>query len=376
MQTAQLRRFLERDPDNVAMACELAEALIAQSAADEAFAALGALPASGQAKPEVRFLQARCALVAGRYPDAAAGYASLLADGHDALGIHHDHVYALLCARSLDQASEALALAILRHGVRAELLVLKARIEAMRGACRDAVTSAEAALAIDPVNATAAGIMALALHDDGDHPAAEAVAEAALKLDPQQHEALLVSAAGMRRRGEIDAVGHAYERILSRHPRSARALAGYAETVLRRGDFAGAEALLHDAARYMPDHIGTWHALAWAQLLQGRHAAAEISYRHAYAIDRNFGDTHGGLALTAVLRGEHAAAEASIQRALRLDPRAMTARCAQALLADAQGDTVRANALLEAILNDAGGHEVPAREFAAAMKSLLTTRAG
>src|SRR3546814_7885060 len=116
----------------------------------------------------------------------------------------------------------------------------------------------------------------------------------------------------------------------------------------------------------MPDHIGTWHALAWTQLLLGDIDAAEASYRSAYALDHNVGDSHGGLALVAVLRGDLDAAGQGIKRALRLDPQAMTARYAKTLLLEAQGDQSGSEALMHELLGSGGqGTALPVAEFAA-----------
>lgn len=81
----------------------------------------------------------------------------------------------------------------------------------------------------------------------------------------------------------------------------------------------------------MPDHIGTWHALAWAQLLLGDVQAAEASYRSALALDRNFGKSHGGLAIVELLTDRLPEGEASMNRALKLDPGAVSGRYAKSL---------------------------------------------
>src|SRR5207342_527942 len=94
---------------------------------------------------------------------------------------------------------------------------------------------------------------------------------------------------------------------------------------------AARDQLLH-AVVTMPDHIGTWHALAWAQLLLGDIDAAAGSYQQAYDLDRNFADSHGGLALIHALRGETDAAEQAVKRALRLSPQCATALYAKSLL--------------------------------------------
>lgn len=374
MRHQSLKRYLEQDPGNVALACELADELIARSAFDDAGSVLESLPQTALALPDVRFRVARCALASGKQDDAIRAYESLLADGHGQMAIEHDLAYALLCARRESSAMEALQNAIGRYGATRELLVLKARIELIQGLYRTSIDSADAALALDANDAAASGIKALALFDDGHPEQAGDIAEATLRRDPDQHEALLVASTLLRWRHEIDAAERLYERILLRHPNSGRALSGYGEIAMLQGDLPRAEELLLAAVEAMPDHIGTWHALAWTQLLQGRRDSAEASYRRAYDIDRNFGDTHGGLSLIAVLRGERENAEHSIRLALRLDANAMTAHCAKALLLESNGDPDGAERMFAELLGKVNTPmNASTRDFMTQLRAMLST---
>ncbi|MCK7581370.1 MAG: hypothetical protein MZV65_40885 [Chromatiales bacterium] len=51
---------------------------------------------------------------------------------------------------------------------------------------------------------------------------------------------------------------------------------------------------LEQAVRYMPNHIGTRHALAWCQLLANDIEGAKRGSEQSLEIDRSFGETHGG----------------------------------------------------------------------------------
>lgn len=374
MRQQTLRRYFEQDPGNVGLACALADELIANSAFDDAGSVLESLPKTALALPDVRFRAARCALASGKHDDAIRAYQSLLADGHGQIAIDHDLAYALLCARRESSAMETLQDAIGRYGATRELLVLKARVELIQGLYRNAIDSADAALALDADEASASGIKALALFDDACHEQAGDLAEATLRRDPDQYEALLVASTLNRWRNEVDAAERLYERILLRHPHSGRALSGYGEIAMLQGDLPRAEELLLAAVETMPDHIGTWHALAWTQLLQGRRDTAEASYRRAYDIDRNFGDTHGGLALIAVLRGDRENAEHAIRLAMRLDANAMTAHCAKALLLESDGDTDGAERMFAELLRKANAPvNASIRDFMTQLRAMLST---
>jgi tetratricopeptide (TPR) repeat protein len=371
MRQDNLRGFLERDPANTGLACALLDELIAHAAFEDALGVLSSLPCASRSSPEIRFRAARCALVSGKNEEAIRGYEAMLADGCRQVAIEHDLAYALLCARRSDEALVALRQAIDGHGETLELMVLKARIQSMKGDYRGAIESADSALSFNADDMTASGIKALALFDDGQAEAAEALANRTLQSDPDQYEALLVVSTLLRWRHRIDEAESLYERILRRYPGSGRALSGYGEIAMSRSDFSRAEGLLSAAVEAIPDHIGTWHALAWAQLLQGRGDAAEASYRRAYGVDRNFGDTHGGLALVAVLRGDHDEAEKLIERALRLDVRAMTARCAKALLLEVRGDCESAEKVIAELLL-ATRAPIQARDFIDKIRSMLS----
>jgi Tfp pilus assembly protein PilF len=108
--------------------------------------------------------------------------------------------------------------------------------------------------------------------------------------------------------------------------------------------------VLQHAVKTMPEHIGTWHALAWTELLSGEIDAAANAYESAYELDRNFADSHGGLALIAALRGEAEAADLAIRRALKLDPNCATAHYARSILLADAGKTEDANRTIAGLM--------------------------
>jgi Tfp pilus assembly protein PilF len=107
---------------------------------------------------------------------------------------------------------------------------------------------------------------------------------------------------------------------------------------------------LQRAVRYMPDHIGTWHSLAWCQILKRDFAGAQESFDRAMALDRTFGETHGGLAVVHILQGTPDIAEPEVRRALRLDPKCFSGRFAQSLLLQ-KSDPAAAQAIVQGIMS-------------------------
>jgi Tfp pilus assembly protein PilF len=100
----------------------------------------------------------------------------------------------------------------------------------------------------------------------------------------------------------------------------------------------------------MPEHVGSWHVLAWIHLIRRDVFAARSAFERALALDRNFSETHGGLAVVAALQGHQEEAHASIKRALRLDRQAVSARYAEILLLQSHGQHDEARAMMEAFL--------------------------
>lgn len=369
---AQLRAYLSVDPSNVPLACDAVDACFEQGLYADAVSLLAQLPADTQRAPGVRFRAARCALVMGSYADAAAILQGLIAEGHGSDALWHDLAFSQLCLRDTHAARATLATARERFPMTPELAIVAARVAMMDGEFAEAHAMLDAALALEPGNATAHGVRALAYLDEGHTDEADAAALRCLAESPDQHEALLVAGTAALWQRRTDAAESHFDRALSRHPNSGRALSGMGQVEMLRGALDAARARLERAVVAMPDHIGTWHALAWTQLLGGDVDGAAASYDRAYALDRNFADSHGGLALVQALRGEADAADASIRRALRLNPACATALYARSLLLSDAGRVQESEAVLESLVaGDLLPEGVDVREFAARLRARI-----
>jgi Flp pilus assembly protein TadD len=97
-------------------------------------------------------------------------------------------------------------------------------------------------------------------------------------------------------------------------------------------DLDAAMDALQKAVKYMPNHIGTWHALAWCQIIKNDLDGAKTSFDEAMKIDRNFGETHGGLAVIAYVQGDKETAKTESRKAVLLDPMSFSGRFAESLL--------------------------------------------
>lgn len=373
---ARLQTYFEADPANADLACELADALSVAGRPQDALKTLETLPLAAAETAGVGFRRMRIALLQGDYAAAERAGSALLAAGTDAPAIRHDLAFSLLCLRRPEQAEIQLASALQRFGPEPPLVLLRSRIALMQERYDDAIAFAHEAIALDSGEPSSHGVLALALFDASRFDEAAAAAARAQSLDPDQHEALLVAGTLALWRQDLDLAQDAFERALRRHSGSGRALSGLGQLLMLRNQVPQACEVLERATQAMPDHIGTWHALAWSQLLDGRRDAAEASYRSAYALDRNFADTHGGLALIDALRGNYDLAEQGIKRALRLDPQAITARYAQTLVLDARGQREASRAVMDDLLRSGTSvaAPMPVEEFAARLKRLLDAK--
>lgn len=371
---ARLREFFAQDRGNVALACDLSDALASQGDVAGASQVLAELPDPQAQQPGVGFRRARLSLVTGDYGRAREGYEQLIAAGVDAAAVRHDLAFARLCQRDAEGALGIASEAAQAFGDSPELAILRARCSLMLEDFDGARQHIETAIELDASRADVHGVAALVHLDAGDNAAALAASTRALAVAPDQHEALMVAGTLALWSQRADDAGLLFERALERFPNSGRVLSGLGQVHMLRNDLPKAQGVLEHAVTAMPDHIGTWHALAWCQLLQGRVDEAEAAYRSAYDLDRNFGDTHGGLALVAALRGQIDEADHLAKVALRLDPNAMTARYAQTLVLDARGERSDADRLMEELLAaDGAVNALPAREFAERLRATITS---
>ena len=371
---ARLRGYLESDPSNSDIACELVDIYLAEGRVSAAKVVLDGLPSEAQSAVGVQARLGRMALLRGDYVTAETAFETLAGRGHASEGVLHDLAFAQLCQREIERADATITSAIGLHGLTPALGVLKARIAMMRDETDAAVSTLDAVLQSNPNHAEALGVKALALLDGDRMEDAAVTASECLKRYPRQHEALLVAGTLLLWSQRAEEAGQLFETALDVQPNSGRVLSGYGQTLMLRNRLPDARRILDRAVQAMPDHIGTWHALAWTQLLEGDQSAAEGSYRAAYDLDRNFGDTHGGLALISALRGQYDTAEQDVKRALRLDPNAVTAKYAQALVLEARGDQAASDVLMLELVQGTGS-PVPIREFNARLKTILRAHA-
>lgn len=168
---------------------------------------------------------------------------------------------------------------------------------------------------------------------------AEQVDEAAqllANIDPKSKDshAELAAASGFVElgAGQLDGALARFTQSAQVEPQFGRAHLGLGLTLAAQGQFQNAIDALQAAVRVSPDHLGSWHALAWMQLLTKDIDGAAASFAAAMERDQNFSETHGGLALIAALRGDKQAGEHHLRAASKLDALSMNAMVARTVL--------------------------------------------
>lgn len=373
----RLKDFLAQDPGNAELACNIADLLFSAGDFGQAAETLQGLPSAAQHDPGVQFRLARIELVTGNYVHAEKRLLELREAGHDSAAIGHDIAFAQLCQRRTIEAAQSVHDAIIQHGTSPELQVLKARIALMERDYGTAQQALDAALLLEPDNATALGLRALGYLDAGENPEADEAVEICLTRYPDQHEALLAAGTLRLWQGETASAQTHFQRALERYPNSGRALSGMGQVLMLAGQLEQAQATLLHAVTAMPDHIGTWHALGWAQLLQGDLSAAEHSYRSAYDLDRNFAESHGGLAVVMLLDDRFDEGESHMKRALKLDPRCVSGRYARTLWLQHTGEQSESDAAFAELLSEGalpGLDSSQARTMAERLRARATSR--
>ena len=194
----------------------------------------------------------------------------------------------------------------------------------------------------------ACGVASLLAVDAGQVAAARRLAESA---DESQAEASVARACLALAEGLPDAALPGLERAERARPEDGRIQATIGLCALQAGELAAAQERFERAlAGSMQAHVGTWHALGWARLLQGDRAGAQAAFAQALALDRNFAESHGAMALVLGLDGEAAQAAQHLRAADKLDAANVTGRYARAVLAGEARDARQLQALMKRLL--------------------------
>lgn len=334
----RLRVYLDQDPTNVVLLAEISDLHLQAGDWQSASERLEAWLAVEPRHPLVRYRLAIAEEGLGLVSSARARLEGLVEEGHrhpsilEALARHWGRqaewgrIRELIQDADLDKCSSEEF---------DRLMLFRTRAAHHEGDAPGAVAAAEHWIAKRAESAPLAafGALSSSLID------CERLYDVALLLERLgdkrvRQNAELLSASGFvaLSSGNAQAATSLFGQAEALQPNQGRALLGRGLAAASLGDVEAAISDLMAATRVQPRHLGTWHALAWLQVIQGSLADGEATFRTALELDDNFGESHGGLALIAALRGQREAAQALLRVASRLDARSMNAWVATVVL--------------------------------------------
>lgn len=348
---ARLISFLKHDPDNqsllndaMTLAIEAGDASIMEMLCKHLSAHP---PSNATTAAQATYLMLAC----NQYASAAELGTEALASGVNHPAVIFNTAYAHFYIEDFS------AVTMLLEGLTADLscpadaLILHARALHHQDQLAESLALAERAYKQETSNPEVGGVLALLCYELDSPSRALSLAHDALSQNPLQLDALIACASANFELGNTPAARKAWLHTVDAHPACGRAWSGLAELEFSEMELEQAEEHLDTAVRFMPDHIGTWHMVAWICVLKDDATGARRAFERAYDLDRNFGETHGGLAIADVMDGRLDQAKTGIRRALKLNPECLSARFAEMLILQRAGKKKEAEALVERVLD-------------------------
>jgi tetratricopeptide (TPR) repeat protein len=337
----RLLGYLEHDPDNLTLIADAAHAAFDESAFDNAcdllarYRMLSSLP-----MPMVN-LEGLVALRAGRLDVAAVAFDTLLADGvtDPAVRFNRAWVHALCKEHSA-------VLALLDE----ETVAVTPRAAALKVQALHHLGQIEEALAVGqgmaerfPGNDALLGALSVAAMDADDIDLARHYAEqAGGGVDALTTRGLIAL------NGDDPARALTlFDQALSEQRDAPRAWLGKGLGLVVTGKVADGTKALSRGAALFGNHLGSWIAVGWAQVISKDLEAARATFDHALSFDENFAETHGGLAVLDIAEGNLDGAKRRADIALRLDRNCFGGMLARILLHQAKGNTAAAAQIWE-----------------------------
>jgi tetratricopeptide (TPR) repeat protein len=370
----RLLRYTELDPGNLLLRLDAIREAFAAGGWDAARRMLDAGLQAHPGEPRLQEFSGFLYLREQRYAEAEQSLRAALDAGSKSAELGYHLAMALFMQRQFAEALEYLSgpLSPLEQPLG---LVLRARCLHHLRRPDEAIATLQAQLVVSPDDAEVNGLLGLLLYEEGRGNRAREHIDAALERNPRQVEALLALASLQSDGLEVDAARASFDAIVSADTRCGRAWLGLALLNLREMRLDEAKREVQVAATHMPEHIGTWHVLAWTHIMLGDVGGAQQAFDRALAVDRNFGETHGGLAVVAALQNREDEARRSIRRALRLNPQSLAAKYAEILLLQREGRHDDAKVMIESVLSRTAGRDgLQYRELVVAQLKALQSR--
>lgn len=325
-------RFLERDPANVALLSEAAQAAYDERAFDQAHALLKRVAEIEALPPALTNLDGLVAMAQHRFADAADVFGHMREAGHDNPAVRFNLAWARAMLGAWAEASDLLDEEAIAASPRGPSL----KIETMHHLEQydDALERGKELAHRFPNDKRLMGVLATLAIDAEKPELARLYAEKGGD-NPEASAAL-----GVLKLGENDADGSLplFECVIGQQPTNARAWVGKGLALLSQGKADEGARALDRGAELFDDHLGSWIAAGWAHFVAGDRSAARAAFERSIQADANFSESHGGLAVLDVLEGKVDSAEERAEIAVRLDRNSFGGALAKSLLLERAGD--------------------------------------
>jgi tetratricopeptide (TPR) repeat protein len=340
-------RFDSKNLDLIARAMGVAASI---SQFDQALELANRMLEIKPSDPQLLYQKAQLEIQAGKLAEAEHTLLSIIGTGTRApeLSAALGHVYFL--KHDYGKARAPLSEAVAHPDRAPNIAPLYARTLHQLGDIDAAIAFAESWLATNREDASLLGVLSLLYVDQGNMDKAEHTARRSVELSGSSLEGLIALGTTALGKQNVEEATACFERALAQNTAAGRAWLGRGLAEMIAMNFEGAERTLKTCVELMPEHIGSWHALAWCQILRQDYAGAEDSFRRALKIDDNFGETHGGLGVLAALQGDEKKARQLIKKATRLDPGGFAGRFAQSMVLSLAGKEKDAKKIVQALI--------------------------
>jgi len=347
---ARLLSFLDHDSGNVRLLLDAMELAIKLGDTSAGQTLVKHLDSNAISDPRAFAYAAHLLLQAGRYAEAGAWGSRALAGGVNQPAVVFNAAFGHFYGGDYASAAENLAKLTVDENCSVAALLMHARALHHIEQTDEAERLVKRAQHREPDNVEARGLLALLQYENGDNPSSLQTARETLAEDPDQLDALIACASAHFELGNIEASRQTWLHTVAAHSNCGRAWSGLGLLEFNELEFVDAEKHLLLAVEFMPDHIGTWHLLAWIYILRNDSAQARHALDKSYELDRNFGETHGGLAIVDVMDNYDDRARLGIRRALKLNPLGLGARYAELLLLQKAGQDDKAQQLVDQVI--------------------------
>jgi tetratricopeptide (TPR) repeat protein len=206
------------------------------------------------------------------------------------------------------------------------LILERARLLLEQGRFADAEKEIGRALAADPDNDEAHGLLAR-VHLGTNQPdkALQSLAEA-LRLEPDEEYYLYLKAFAEYKLDHLDAAQSILNKTIAQNPYNPAYFSLYAFLLLEKKDFAGALARANEGLALDAEDIGCLNARARALNKLGQTDDAISTMQHSLAADPENDFTHTNIGWNLLAKGRHKQAATHFKESLRLNPGSQSAR--------------------------------------------------